>query len=223
VKTGEEHKVYKLSEALYRLRQGPRAWDTKLDGILENMKFQRCSQEQAVYKKVVNSSLILVGVYIDDLIVTRSNYNQIMKFKKAMSKSFEMSDLGKLTYYLGIEVFQDIGIVIKQEAYARKILSETKMENCNPTHTPMDPNLKLTKADEEDDVQPTEYRKIVGCLRYLLHTRPDLAFSVGVVSRYMQQPKTSHLAAIKQILRYIKGTMSYGTKYTRGRQGVIVG
>jgi hypothetical protein len=170
-----------------------------------------------VYRRTVNSHLILVGVYVDDLIVTGSSKSLIVDFKRAMSTKFDMSDLGKLNYYLGIEVFQqEDSIVIKQEAYARKVLEETRMDDCNLTHVPIEPNLKLTKAEDETDVQPTEYRKVVGCLRYLLHTRPDMAFSVGMVSRYMQQPKTSHLAALKQILRYLKGTMSYGIKYTKG-------
>ena len=103
-----------------------------------------------------------------------------------MSKNFEMSDLGKLTYYLGIEVKQEeSGITINQEAYARRILKEAGMENCNPTHIPMDPGNKLSKAEDEPEIDPTQYRKVVGCLRYLLQTRPDMAYAVGVASRYM--------------------------------------
>jgi hypothetical protein len=116
-----------------------------------------------VYRKVINTHLILVGVYVDDLIVTGSSLNRMNEFKKAMSSKFDMSDLGKLTYYLGIEVFQEGGnITIKQEAYARKILEETNMNGCNLTHVPIEPGLKLSKSEDEDDVQPTEYRKVVG-------------------------------------------------------------
>ncbi|GKC29996.1 uncharacterized mitochondrial protein-like protein [Tanacetum coccineum] len=80
------------------------------------------------------------------------------------------------------------------------------MEDCITTLRPMEPGLKLSKAEDEPEVEATQYRKMVSCSRYLLHTRPDLMYSVGVVSRYMQSPRTSHPHAIKQILRYLKGT-----------------
>ncbi|KAK9069105.1 hypothetical protein SSX86_013221 [Deinandra increscens subsp. villosa] len=141
-----------------------------------------------------------------------------------MSSKFEMSDLGKLTYYLGIEVSQgEGGIRITQESYARKLLKEANMESCNSAHVPMDPGIKMGKDEKESEVDATKYRRIVGCLRYLLHTRPDLSYSVGVVSRYMQSLRQSHNQAIKHILRYLKGTTSYGLKYGSGGSKRIVG
>ncbi|XP_076953402.1 secreted RxLR effector protein 161-like [Bidens hawaiensis] len=171
------------------------------------MNFHRCMKEQAVYRKISGSCL-----------------NMINGFKKNMASKFDMSDLGKLSYYLGIEVSQcKDGIKIKQESYARKNLKEAGMENCNPAYVPMDPNLKLSNAKDEIDVEATGYRKIVGCLRYLLQTRPDLTYSIGIVSRYMQQPKESHENAIKHILRYVKTTPSYGIKYNRGERTMLIG
>ncbi|KAJ0577616.1 putative RNA-directed DNA polymerase [Helianthus annuus] len=223
VKEGEEHKVYKLSKALYGLRQAPRAWNTKLNNILLDMKFHRCSQEQAVFRRTVGTDVLLIGVYVDDLIVTGSNLKLIMEFKRGMAKNFEMSDLGKLTYYLGIEVSQSKdGTKIKQEAYAKKILTKAGMINRNPTSVPIDPNVEVSKFEDEEDFDATRYRKIVRCLWYLLQTRPDLPFSVGVASRYMQCLKQSHAALFKQILRYLKGTFSYGITYTRG-ENMLVG
>lgn len=87
------------------------------------------------------------------------------------------------------------------------------MEDCNATQCPLEPGLKLSKAENEPEVEATHYRRIVGCLRYLLHTRPDLSYSLGVVSRYMQNPRESHTHAIKQILRYLRGTILLGIKY----------
>lgn len=224
VKVGEEHKVLKLLKSLYGLKQSPRAWNMKLDEILKGLKFEKCLQEHAVYRREIKDDLIVIGVYVDDLIVTGSNMKIIKEFKRAMSSKFEMTDLGKLTYYLGIEVkYENNVILLHQEAYARKVLKEAGMEFCNPTHVPMNPNERLTLAEDEADVEATKYRKIVGCLRYMLHTRPDMAFSVGMVSRYMQTPKVSHLAAIKQILRYLKGTVSYGLSYKKGGMDVLTG
>lgn len=128
----------------------------------------------------------------------------IEEFKKGISTKFEMSDLGLLTYYLGIKVDQHgEGISLSQERYAKKILEETGMRDCNAVHVPMDSSLKLSKARDEQSIDEREYRRSIVCLRYLLHTRPDLSFSVGVTRRYTQDPKTSHAAALKQILRYL--------------------
>ncbi|KAM0047020.1 putative RNA-directed DNA polymerase [Helianthus debilis subsp. tardiflorus] len=158
VKEGEEHKLYKLSKALYGLRQAPRAWNTKLNNILLDMKFRRCSQEQAVYQRTIGTDVLLIGVYVDDLIATGSNLKLIMEFKRGMAKNFEMSDLGKLTNYLGIEVSQSKdGIKIKQESYAKKILTKVGMINCNPTSVPIDPNVEVSKFEDEEDIDATRY------------------------------------------------------------------
>ena len=165
-----------------------------------------------------------MAVYVDDLLVTGSEFEMIREFKKEMSENFEMSDLGLLTYYLGIEVYQhNEGITLSQERYATKILCETGMSECNATQTPMEFGLKMTKGQEEPDIDEREFRRAIGCLRYLLHTRPDLAFSVGMLSRYMHQPKTSHGAALKQVLRYLRGTLSLGLVYRRKEKTELIG
>lgn len=148
----------------------------------------------------------------------------INEFKRGMSSKFEMIDLGRLTCYLGIEVNQsNFGITIKQEKCALKILKEACMETCNLAHAPMEQGLKLCKVEGERGVDATRYRKFVGCLRYLLHTKPDLAYAVGVVNRYMQEPKESHSLAVKHILPYLKGTVSYGLRYERVLDKRLVG
>lgn len=221
---GKEAMVYKLQRALYGLRQAPRAWNARLDKALKEIGFEKCAHEQAVYKVHKSNFIIILGVYVDDLIVTGSNEDKISEFKKRMRSIFEMSDLGKLTYYLGIEVNQTKdGIIMKQEAYASKILEIAGMSTCNATQYPMEPKLQLTKDENGKPIDPTMYRKIIGSLRYLIHTRPDLSYSVGMVSKFMQAPKESHYTAVKQILRYIKGTMGNGLKYHNGGSGELLG
>ncbi|GJW82981.1 ribonuclease H-like domain, reverse transcriptase, RNA-dependent DNA polymerase [Tanacetum coccineum] len=214
IKTEDKGKVYRLRKALYGLRQAPRAWYTKLDKTLKLLKFKKCALEQAVYTRTDKTSTLLIGVYVDDLIVTGTSKKEIESFKYQMQEQFEMSDLGLLAYYLGIEVTQKWGeISIKQTGYATKILKDTGMLECNDAKIPMEPGLKLTKLSKEKFVDPTEYQSIIGCLRYLLHTRPDLSFLVGLLSRFMQEPQEQHMKAIKQVLRYIKGTKDYGITY----------
>lgn len=219
-----EGKVYKLSKALYGLKQAPRAWNDKLNQILRELKFTRCSKEPSLYQRKRNGDLLIVAVYVDDLLVTGSDVSMIVEFKEEMSAKFEMSDLGRLTYYLGIEVVQHKdGITLRQERYASKILLEMGMDSCNSTHVPMDGSLKLSKAEEETSTDEKKYRSSIGCLRYLVHTRHDLSYSIGVLSRYMIDPKESHDAALKHVLRYLRGTLSYGLTYRRARKATLLG
>nr|GEZ79214.1 ribonuclease H-like domain, reverse transcriptase, RNA-dependent DNA polymerase [Tanacetum cinerariifolium] len=131
-----------------------------------------------------------------------------------MEEKFEMSNLGLLAYYLGIEVTQTNGdISIRQSAYVNKILKEAGMIECNEMLIPMDPRTRLTKVTERTMVNSTEYRSIIRCLRYLLHTRPDLSYSVRLLSCFMQEPREQHMKAIRQVLRYVKGTKDHGITY----------
>ncbi|GKD42075.1 ribonuclease H-like domain, reverse transcriptase, RNA-dependent DNA polymerase [Tanacetum coccineum] len=120
--------------------QAPRAWNIKLDNTLKSLDFKKCALEQAIYTKKSKDSILLIGVYVDDLIITGTPKKEIDNFKAQMEEKFEMSDLGLLAYYLGIEVTQSNGdISIKQSAYASKILKEAGMTDCNETLIPMDP------------------------------------------------------------------------------------
>ena len=223
IKKGEEHKVLKLHKALYGLCQAPRAWNIKLDRTLVSLGFEKSPLEHAMYKRGKGKDRLLVRIYVDDLLITGADEEEIAKFKLQMKELFKMSDLGLLTYYLGIEVHQKPeGITLCQEAYAKKILESCSMEDCNPSHVPMEPRLKLSKRSQAPAVDATEYRSVVGSLRYLVNTRPDLAYSVGVVSRFMEAPTIEHWADVKQILRYIKGTTNFGCVYLREKQKEMV-
>jgi len=221
----KEHLVLRLSKALYGLRQAPRAWNIRLDKSLKNLGFRRCVQEQAVYTRGEGRAAVVIGVYVDDLIVTGDDPMQIQAFKQQMTKQFEMSDLGLLSYYLGIEVSQqERCLTLKQTGYAVKVITQFGMMDCNPTKYPMEQRAQLHKDPDGQLVDATEYRRVIGCLRYLLHTRPDLSFAVGVASRFMEKPTVMHYKAVKQILRYLKGTIHFGLVYSRGgAEEVITG
>ncbi|KAG6471101.1 hypothetical protein ZIOFF_072198 [Zingiber officinale] len=190
----------------------------------ENEVMLMMSEEPTCYQEAATEACcILVGVYIDDLIVTGSSTGRINKFKQQMMIEFEMSDLGLLSYYLGIEVEQQKSrILFRQSTYAKKILSQFKMTDCNATKHPMEPKTQLHKDLEGTPVDATEYRRIIGCLRYLLHTRPDLSYPVGMESRYMERPTTMYHKVVKQILRYLKGTIHFGLTYIKGPQEISI-
>jgi hypothetical protein len=214
---GKENEVFRLSKALYGLKQAPRAWNVKLDKSLRKLDFKRCLSEQAVYTRGTGVDAIILGVYVDDLIVTGGNPDEINLFKRQMMMEFEMTDLGLLSCYLGIEVEQkEDYITVKQTGYARKVLEQFGMSDCNSTKFPMEPGCKLNADKGGPSVDSTKYRKMIGCLRYLLHSRPDLSYSVGVASRFMENPTVMHAKAVKQILRYLKGTVDFGLVYVQG-------
>jgi hypothetical protein len=215
---GEEHKVLKLDKALYGLRQAPRAWNAKLDASLHSLGFVRSQTEHAVYRRGGSKELLLVGVYVDDLVITGTSIEEVTRFKAEMTSLFLMSDLGELSFYLGITVQQGSGtITLQQAAYAKKLLQRAGMDDCNSCATPMEARLKLSRTGAGKPVDATHYRSIVGGLRYLVHTRPDISYAVGYVSRFMEAPTSEHLAAVKHLLRYIAGTLSYGVTYRRGQ------
>jgi hypothetical protein len=221
---GQEMKVLHLIKALYGLRQAPRAWYSKLDDSLIKLGFQRSTSEHVVYLRGTGTHRLVVGVYVDDLVITGGNSQDIELFKEEMKATFKMSDLGLLHYYPGLEVTQrEDGITICQSAYAAKILENAGLSGCNPSDTPMEARLKLSKHNTSPEVDPTKYRSIVGSLRYLVNSRPDLAYAVGYVSRFMERPTTEHLVLVKRVLRYIAGTLHFGCYYQRKKGALLEG
>ncbi|XP_023729756.1 uncharacterized mitochondrial protein AtMg00810-like [Lactuca sativa] len=119
-----------------------------------------------------------------------------------MSYEFEMSHLGALSYYLGIEITQQSdGLVLKQTAYAKNILAKTCMTDINSSQYPMEHNLEPTKDEQGVTVNAIEYISIVGGLRYLCYTRRDISYAVGIVGRFLERPTTQHHQAVKKIIR----------------------
>ena len=162
-----------------------------MDATLKAVGFQHIAHEAAMYRRGSGLTVLLIGVYVDHLIVTGAE-GEVEKFKPQMEK-FDMSDLGLLCFYLGVEVRQHASdITLCQTHYAKRILELGGMAGCNPAHTPMEEKLRLSRHSTVEEVDSTHYRRLVGSLRYLVHTRPDLAFAVRFVSRFMERPTVEH-------------------------------
>ncbi|WVZ70893.1 hypothetical protein U9M48_019522 [Paspalum notatum var. saurae] len=218
VVAGEENKVLRLQKALYGLCQAPRAWNIKLDATPTTLEFKKCASEHALYTRHSKDGILIVRMYMDDLIVTGSE-QEIKRFKSEMATKFKMSDLGLLTYYLGIEVRQGKqAIELCQSAYALKLLERAGLKGCNATQVPMQEKPKLSKSSTAEKVDATLYRSLIGGLRYLNHTRPNISFAVGYVSRFMEDPRKDHMAAVKHLLRYIAGSSKLGLAYPRRKK-----
>jgi hypothetical protein len=157
-----------------------------------------------MYRRGSGRSILLVRVYVKDLIITGVEEREVEVFKAQMKKTFDMSNLGLLSFYLDVKVHQDsTGITLWQTHYAKRILDLGGMAGYNPAHTPMEERLRLSRHSTAAEVDPTHYRCLIGSLCYLVHTRPDLAFAVGFVSRFMERPTVEHEGAVKRILRFI--------------------
>jgi hypothetical protein len=212
----KEGKVLHLRKTLYGLRQAPRAWNVKLDFTLRRMGFKQSPHEAAVYRRGKGATVLLAGVYVDDLVITGTKDTEVAAFKEEMKATLQMSDLWPLSFYLGIEVHQDdSGITLRQTTYAKRVVELAGLTDCNPALTPVEEKLKLSRDSTTEEVDATQYWRLVGSLRYLAHTRSDLAFSVGYVSRFMQRPTTEHQQAEKRIIRYVAGTLDHGLCYLR--------
>jgi hypothetical protein len=220
---GEEHKVYKLKKALYGLKQAPRAWYSRIDSYFVNNGFSKCANEPTLYVKVNDEGeILIVCLYVDDLIFTGNM--SINSFKEAMEREFDMTDLGLMKYFLGIEVTQnEQGIFICQSKYANDVLKRFKMENVNPTPTPVALGLKLSKNDESPSVDANLFKRLVGSLMYLTATRPDIMYGVSLISRFMEKPKESHWKDGKRVLRYIAGTKRFGILYASSDNYKLIG
>jgi hypothetical protein len=185
-------KVYWLKKALYGLKQAPRAWYNIIDTYLIKSGFSRSQNEPTLYTKTdQHGKIVIVCLYVDDMIYTENL--ELTSFKHAMQSEFEMTDLGIMKYFLGIEVDQSTkGIFFCQKKYAVDIIKRFRMEECNPVETPIPLGTKLSKKYEGPTVDPTLYKSLVGGLLYLTATRPDIMYATILVSRFMESPKDSH-------------------------------
>ena len=224
VAQGESGLVCRLRRSLYGLKQSPRAWFGRFSSVVQEFGMLRSTADHSVfYHHNSSGQCIYLVVYVDDIVITGSDQDGIQKLKQHLFTHFQTKDLGKLKYFLGIEIAQSSsGVVLSQRKYALDILEETDMLDCKPVDTLMDPNVKLVPGQGESFGDPGRYRRLVGKLNYLTITRPDISFPVSVVSQFLQSPCDSHWDAVIRILRYIKSTPGQGVLYeNRGHTQVI--
>ncbi|KAL2336947.1 hypothetical protein Fmac_011393 [Flemingia macrophylla] len=164
-------------------------------------------------------------MYVDDIIFGETNEGLCQEFAKLMQDEFEMSMMGELKFFLGLQIVQsDEGIQIHQTKYAKELLKKYKMEDAKPMKTHMHTSCVLTMEENSPAIDKTMYRGMIGSLLYLTAaSRPDIMFSVCVCARFQIEPKEVHLQAVKRILRYIKGTTNLGISFHRSQNFSLLG
>ena len=179
----QEYKVLKLKKMLYGLKQAPRAWNLELTSTSKKEISSSVHISTHPTSKSKKCDILIVYLYVDDLIFTGSNPSMLNEFKKEMTKEFEITDIGFMSYYLGIEVKkEDKGIMITPKGYAKEVIKKFKMDYSNSVGTLMECRIKLSKHEEGNNVDPTLYESLVGSLCYLTCTWLNILYAVGVAN-----------------------------------------
>lgn len=222
---GSEAKVYKLHKALYGLKQAPRAWFSRIEAYFLQQGFTASKNERTLFfKEDGNGGILIVSIYVDDLIYTGNSLKMMNDFKSSMKNEFSMTDLGKMKYFLGIEVTQQNDFIhISQRKYTLELLNRFDMVSCNSVLVPMVPGTKVCRAENDELADETVYKQLIGSLIYITATRPDIMYAVSLLSRYMSKPSQAHMMAAKRVLRYLQGTADFGIKYKKGNDCKITG
>lgn len=208
--------VCKLRRTLYGLKQSPRAWFGRFTKAMTQYGYQQSNSDHTLFLKKRGKLITCLIIYVDDMIITGDDLEEVKRLKENLFKEFEMKDLGRLKYFLGIEVLRSKkGIFINQKKYTLDLLTEIGMLDCKPADTPISVNHRLQIVNGADETDRGQYQHLVGKLIYLSHTRPDIAYAVSIVSQFMHQPQTKHLEAALRIVRYLKGTYNYGLLFKK--------
>lgn len=207
--------IVKLAKSLYGLKQAGRNFNIHLDEWLKQIGFTRSQADCCLYRH--ESKELWILTYVDDILIMGRKPDTDW-FKRTVKGKFNVKDLGSISWYLGMEVKRDRKnhtLTINQRQYLKDCLQKFDMTDCNPKHTPLPSDFTTDVSDEDEDAPENfPYRSIVGSILYAAkYTRPDIAHAIGCLSRHLVNPKMKHAAAVKHLLRYIKGTLDFTIRY----------
>jgi histone deacetylase 1/2 len=209
---------------LYGLKQAPRAWHARLAAALRAHGFIPSTADTSLFLLQRPQVTMYFLVYVDDIILVSSSVAAADRFVLSLGKAFAVKDLGKLHYFLGLEVtHDDTGLSLTQKKYFEDLLRHAGMFKCKPATTPMSTSEILTSVDGTSlsSEDATEYRSIVGGLQYLTLTRSDISYPVNRVCQYLHSPRDTHWTAVKRILRYIRHTATFGLRLRSSSSGLL--
>jgi hypothetical protein len=220
---GEDDVVCLLLQSLYGLKQASRVWNETIDNHLKTMGFKPADADPCVYTRGEGDDECIVCLYVDDMLIASRDKTVIASVKAGIAEKFQIKDLGRARFILGIEIDYDMErrtLSISQQAYSEAIIKKFGQENAKPSLTPLEPGVQLTKADEpqtdEDKatMKSKPFRSLIGSLMYLAcGTRPDIAVAVAKLSRFLQNPGQAHWDAAIKVVRYLLKTKDVGITY----------
>ena len=213
----------RLHKSLYGLKQAPRAWYTHLSDVLLSIGFLASKVDTSLFILSDGINIFYLLVYVNDILLTGSNYVMIHRLIQLLSSDLKLRDLGTVHYFLGIEVQSTgMGLMLRQHKYILDILTRAGMTSSKLVDTLVSP-LKVTILLDTSFSDPTRFRQIMSALQYLTFTHLDICFAVNRVCQFMHAPTDSHWTVVKRILRYLKGMTSYGFHITRGSSFALYG
>jgi hypothetical protein len=216
--------VYKLSKALYELKQAPRAWYECLRDFLITNGFKVGKVDPTLFTKTVAKNLFICQIYVDDIIFRSTNKSSCEKFSRITIQKFEMSMMGELKYLLGFQIKQlQDGTFVSQIKYIQDLLKKFGMKNGKPIKTPMGTNGHLDLDTGGKSVDQKVYRSMIGSLLYICASRSDIMLYVCMCARFQANPKEVHLRAVKRIMRYLVYTPKFGLWYPKGSIFDVIG
>ena len=179
---------------------------------MKTLNYQQCNGEHTLFFKQASQGLItILIVYVDDITIIGSNAKESRDLEQHLTKNFDVKQLGPLKYFLGIEFARSSeGILMTQQKYILELLKETKHINCHTNEIPIEANQKLAVLESDPKIELSSYQKLIGKLLYLAYTRPDICYTVNVLSQFMHSPRNSHFQAANRVLRYLKSTSGLG-------------
>ncbi|KAL8157644.1 hypothetical protein AgCh_002375 [Apium graveolens] len=200
-----------LIKALYGLKQAPRAWYKRFTDFVLTLGFHHSKCDASLFILHQGRHTAYLLLYVDDILLVTSSAALRQQLMAKLASEFAMKDLGPLSFFLGISVQrQKDTMFLSQHSYATKIIARAGMQSCNPVSTPVDANAKLSADSGDPFHDPALYRSLAGALQYLTFTRPDITYAVQQICMHIHDPRTSHRNALKKIIGYIKGTLSFG-------------
>ncbi|PKU74614.1 Retrovirus-related Pol polyprotein from transposon TNT 1-94 [Dendrobium catenatum] len=216
VDTQNPDHVCKLHKSIYGLRQSPRQWFHKHTSFLQTIgfEFSRAYPSMLILSK--NTVRLFVLIYVDDILITGNDSNQIQMVLRHLQAAFKLKQLGDIVLFLGIQVIKtNNGYFLSHSHYAKELLYTAGFADCKPVDTPA-PSRPPLVFDEQPYADPQMFRKLAGSLQYLSITRPDIAFTTNRICQHMHQPRNGDFQALKRLLRYIKGSLNYGLPIIQG-------
>jgi len=212
----DHNKVCKLQRSIYGLKQASRSWNIRFNNTIEKFNFVKCEEEPCVYKKVSGSTIIFLVLYVDDILLFGNDIPAMQSTKVWLSEQFSMKDLGEAAYILGIKIYRDRSkrlLGLSQSMYIDTILRRYNMENSKRGYLPVGIGVTLSREDcpktpeERERMSRVPYASAVGAIMYTMTcTRPDVAYALGVTSRYQANPGEEHWKVVKTILKYLRRT-----------------
>lgn len=196
--------VCKLRKSLYGLKQASRQWFAKLCESLLSKGYVSSKTDYSLFTKCSGDSVIVVAVYVDDILLAGTDTVEMLALRSFLDSQFKIKDLGPVHYFLGLEVHQTPhGYLINQLKYTQDLLHEFNCGSLTPVLTPLDFSVKLSLNEGDCLPDPSVYRRLVGKLNLLQHTRPDIAYSTQNLSQFLKDPRVSHMLSAIHVLRYL--------------------